>query len=95
MSMKLYVGNLSFDTTSEDLKELFAKSGAVTSADIVTDRATGNSRGFGFVEMSDRSEAVRAIREINGTELHGRDLTVNEARAKERSTGGGMSRNRY
>jgi len=83
MSMKIYVGNLAFDTTGDDLNTLFSQSGAVTSASIVTDRDTGRSRGFGFVEMSDRAEGARAIRELNGTDLHGRDLTVNEARPKE------------
>ena len=97
MSIKLYVGNLSFDTTGADLTELFSKSGAVVSASIITDRDTGNSRGFGFVEMADRAEGTQAIRELNGTDFHGRDLTVNEAREREPRTGGfgGGGRGRY
>ena len=95
MSIKLYVGNLAFDTTSADLSELFSESGAVTSASIVTDRETGRSRGFGFVEMSDRAEGMAAISELNGTDFHGRDLTVNEARPKEQRPARDFSRSRY
>lgn len=89
MSMKLYVGNLSFDTTSEDLAELFASSGTVESSAVVTDRDTGRSRGFGFVEMANRSEGEDAIEAFNGTEVDGRSLTVNEARPREERSGGG------
>ena len=90
MGKKLFVGNLSYDTTSEDLKELFAQAGTCESASVITDRATGRSRGFGFVEMSSDSEAERAMSELNGHELQGRKLTVSEAR--ERSGGGGPRR---
>ena len=86
MGKKLYVGNLSFDTTTSDLEALFAPLGTCESATIITDRDTGRSRGFGFVEMSSTSEAQTAIEELNGRELQGRTLTVNEAR--ERSGGG-------
>ncbi len=81
MSKKLYVGNLSFDTSSDDLHEAFAAHGTVKSADVVTDRDTGKSRGFGFVEMSHGAEA--AIKALDGAELQGRTLTVNEARPRE------------
>ena len=84
--MKMYVGNLSFKTTEDDLRELFSQHGEVTSASIVMDRDTGRSRGFGFVEMSDDSAANAAITALNGQPYQGRDLTVNEARPK---TGGG------
>jgi len=87
MGKKLYVGNLSFETTSADLEAFFSPVGTCESATIITDRDTGRSRGFGFVEMSSSSEAQAAIAELNGRELQGRALTVNEAR--ERSGGGG------
>jgi RNA recognition motif-containing protein len=87
MGKKLFVGNLSYDTTGEDLKELFSQAGTCESASVITDRATGRSRGFGFVEMSTPSEAERATNELNGHELQGRRLTVSEAR--ERTGGGG------
>jgi|SRR5215470_11972073 len=87
--MKLYVGNLSFSTTDSDLNNVFAKVGTVESARIVTDRDTGRSRGFGFVEMSSRSEGEAAITQLNGMEVDGRALKVNEAKPQEaRSTGG-------
>jgi RNA recognition motif-containing protein len=89
MSMKLYVGNLSFDTTGEDLAELFSQAGTVESASVVSDRDTGRSRGFGFVEMASKEEGEAAIAQFNGAEVHGRSLTVNEARPKERSGGFG------
>ena len=79
MSKKLYVGNLSFQTTEDDLTGLFAQAGEVESVRIITDRDTGRSRGFGFVEMGD-DNAEKAIAQFNGTELNGRALTVNEAR---------------
>jgi RNA recognition motif-containing protein len=90
MSKKLYVGNLSFGTTSEDLNALFAAYGPVTSVQIVTDRETGRSRGFAFVELG--SGAEEAIRALNMAEFQGRNLTVNEAKPREdrpRSGGGG------
>ena len=88
--MKLFVGNFAFNTTEDDLRELFQAYGNVESVAVVTDRDTGRSRGFGFVEMSANAEADRAIAELNGRELDGRALNVNEARPKtERSGGGG------
>ena len=86
--MKLYVGNLSFDTTEERLQSLFQEHGAVTSAAIVTDRDTGRPRGFGFVEMDD-SAAKAAMSVLNGKEIDGRELTVNEAKPRAQSAGGG------
>src|SRR5213079_2290550 len=88
MSKKLYVGNLSFQTTDQELADAFGQFGTVTSAQVVTDRDTGRSRGFGFVEMSDGAEA--AIQAMNGAQLSGRTLTVNEAKPREdRPRGGG------
>lgn len=89
MSMKLYVGNLAFQTSSEDLREMFAKAGTVESATVVEDRETGRSRGFGFVEMSTNDEGNAAIAQFNGSELNGRALKVNEARPREDRGGGG------
>jgi RNA recognition motif-containing protein len=89
MSMKLYVGNLSFQTSKEDLQELFAQAGTVESASVVEDRDTGRSRGFGFVEMSSKEEGEAAIAQFNGKEVNGRSLTVNEARPRENRGGGG------
>lgn len=89
MSMKLYVGNLAFQTTSEDLQNLFSQSGTVQSANIIEDRETGRSRGFGFVEMSSKEEGEAVIAEFNGKEVNGRSLTVNEARQREERGGGG------
>jgi RNA recognition motif-containing protein len=85
MGKKLFVGNLSFSTTNEDLEALFSQVGTCESATIITDRDTGRSRGFGFVEMSAQSEAEQAIAEFNGKELQGRALTVNEARERTQS----------
>ena len=90
--MKLYVGNLSFDTTNSDLEEMFGELGTVESANIVEDRETGRSRGFGFVEMSSKEEGENAIEKFNGTEMNGRNLTVNEAKPRENRTGGGGGR---
>jgi len=93
MAMKLYVGNLSFQTTSEDLQQLFSQAGTVESASVVEDRDTGRSRGFGFVEMATKEDGEKAIEQFNGTDLAGRNLTVNEARPREdrggRGGGGG------
>ncbi|HEX6174359.1 MAG TPA: RNA-binding protein [Candidatus Binatia bacterium] len=83
MSTKLYVGNLAFQTTSEDLQQLFAQAGTVQSANVVEDRETGRSRGFGFVEMATNAEAVAAIDQFNGKEMAGRALKVNEAKPRE------------
>jgi RNA recognition motif-containing protein len=88
MSMKLYVGNLSFQTTSEELENLFAQAGTVQSANIIEDRETGRSRGFGFVEMSSKEEGNEAIGQFNGREINGRSLNVNEARQREERSGG-------
>ena len=86
--MKIYVGNLSFNTTESELAAAFEAHGAVQSANVVMDRETGRSRGFGFVEMSD-DDARAAIAELNGKDLDGRSLTVNEARPREDRGGGG------
>src|SRR5919204_5583096 len=89
MSMKLYVGNLAFQTSSNELQELFSQAGTVESANVVEDRDTGRSRGFGFVEMSSKEEGEAAIAQFNGKELGGRALTVNEARPRENRGGRG------
>src|SRR5687768_14934166 len=90
MSNKLYVGNLSFRVTSEDLQEYFGAAGSVESANVVFDRETGRSRGFGFVEMASEDDANNAIAQFNGTEYDGRNIVVNEARPREdRGFGGG------
>ena len=87
MSKNLYVGNLSYTVTSDDLQNAFGQYGTVTSAQVVMDRDTGRSRGFGFVEMSDGADA--AIDALNGTDLKGRNISVNEARPREERRGGG------
>ena len=87
--MNIYVGNLSFETTERELESAFASYGAVTSARIATDRDTGRNRGFGFVEMANQAEAQAAIAGLNGSDLQGRSLTVNEARPREAGGGGG------
>ena len=89
MGRKIFVGNLSFDTTTADLEALFAQVGTCESAAVITDRATGRSRGFGFVEMSSPSEAQKAIGDLNGHQLHGRTLNVSEARDRPAGGGGG------
>src|SRR6266571_1814654 len=96
MGKKLYVGNLSYNVTSSDLEQLFGQHGQVTSAQVINDRDTGRSKGFGFVEMSSDEEAAAAIAAVNGQQHDGRALTVNEARPKEeRSGGGGGGRGGY
>src|SRR5499427_2148918 len=95
MATKLYVGNLSFQTTSDELRDHFAQAGSVESASVVEDRMTGRSRGFGFVEMATPEEATAAIEQLNGKEFGGRNLTVNEARPRtDRGSGGGYGGNR-
>jgi cold-inducible RNA-binding protein len=97
-TMKLYVGNLSFSTTDPDLKDLFGQHGTVTDVHLVTDRVTGRSRGFAFVTMSSGAEGKAAIGALEGKELDGRNLTVNEARPKEEGGKGGkrsFSRSRW
>ena len=89
MSSKLYVGNLAFQTTSQELQELFAQAGTVESASVVEDRMTGRSRGFAFVEMATQEEANAAIEQLNGKEVGGRALKVNEAKPRENRGGGG------
>ena len=89
MSTKLYVGNLSFNTSNQDLNELFGTVGTVESTNIIEDRETGRSRGFGFVEMSSTEEGKLAIEQLNGKGVDGRELKVNEAKPQERNGGGG------
>ena len=102
--MNIYISNLNFSTKSESLQDLFAEYGEVTSTNIVTDRETGRSRGFGFVEMSNDSEGQKAIDELNDTNFEGKTITVNVARPKEdrggrnrgfNRGGSGYNRNRY
>src|SRR6266567_1662433 len=104
MSAKLFVGNLSFNTTENDLQDAFAAHGTVVEANLMMDRMTGKPRGFGFITMSTPEEAQKAIESLNGTELDGRALTVNIARPREERSGGasrgprrefGGGRNRY
>jgi len=102
MSTKLFVGNLSFETTENDLQDAFAAFGTVAETNLMMDRTTGRSRGFGFVTMSTPEEAQKAIESLNGKELRGRTLTVNIARPREERPGGGErrqfgggNRNRY
>jgi len=87
--MKLYVGNLNYGTTDESLAELFAPCGEVVSAKVIMDRDTGRSKGFGFVEMAVKNEAIKAISKLNGQEVGGREIKVNEAQQKPQGGGGG------
>jgi RNA recognition motif-containing protein len=89
MATKLYVGNLSFDTTENDLQDLFSEAGTVREAVLIQDKMTGKSRGFAFVTMSTDEEAQNATQRLNGKALHGRNLTVNEARPREAFAGAG------
>ena len=96
MSSKLFVGNLSFNTTENDLQDTFAAHGTVVEANLMMDRESGRPRGFAFVTMGSPEEAQQAIQALNGASLDGRDLTVNEARPKtERSSSGGQGRRDY
>ena len=99
MSKKIYVGNLSFQTTESDITQAFSSFGPVESATIITDRDTGRSKGFGFVEMAEQADADKAINALNGTDLGGRNLTVNEARPMVKRDsgpfGGNGRRDRY
>lgn len=92
MGKKLYCGNLSYNVSSADLEQMFSEFGSVKSADVIMDRDTGRSKGFGFVEMNSDQEAQAAIDAINGREHDGRTLTVNEARPREERSGGGGGR---
>ena len=92
--MKLYVGNLSFNTSNQDLNDLFGAVGTVVSSNIIEDRETGRSRGFGFVEMSSKSEGETAIAQFDGKEVDGRTLKVNEAKPQDKRGGGGGGFNR-
>src|SRR5579863_4026319 len=89
MPAKLYVGNLAFSVTNEDLEALFGQVGKVDNVAVITDKFSGQSRGFGFVQMADSNEAARAIEELNGAELKGRAIKVNEAREQGPRPGGG------
>jgi cold-inducible RNA-binding protein len=91
MSVKLYVGNLAFETSSNDLQTLFAQAGTVESVSLIEDRETGRSRGFGFVEMATKEQGAAAVEQFNGKELSGRALKVNEAKPRENRYGGGSS----
>jgi len=96
LAKKLYVGGLAYSTTEDTLQNLFTQAGEVSSVRIITDRDTGQGKGFGFVEMSNDSEASRAINLLNGTDLDGRNITVNEARDRpQRDNSGGNRYNRY
>jgi len=89
MNTKIFVGNLSFNTTENDLQDAFAAHGTVVEANLMTDRATGRPRGFAFITMASPEEAQKAIQALNGAQLDGRALTVNEARPREERSGGG------
>jgi RNA recognition motif-containing protein len=89
MAKRLFVGGLSYETTSDELKELFSKIGEVTAADVITDKFTGQGKGFAFVEFADDANADKAIKELDGTEYNGRKIVVNEARPREERSSGG------
>ena len=89
MGRKLYVGNLPYSASEQSLQDAFSACGTVESANVITDRDTGQSKGFGFVEMSSDSEAQKAIQELNGSSLDGREIAVNEARPQQKRSGGG------
>ncbi len=95
MAKKLFVGNLPYSATEDQLKEMFGAVGTVDSAKIITDRFSGRSRGFGFVEMSNDDEADKAVSDLNGKEMDGRALVVNEARPMGERRGGGFDRGGY
>lgn len=95
MAVKLFIGNLSFKATEDNLQELFSQAGNVVSTRVITDRETGRSRGFGFVEMETKEEADRAIEMFNNYSLVGRDIAVNEARPREEGAGAGGGRGGY
>src|ERR1017187_3800642 len=95
MSNKLFVGNLSFDTTENDLQDAFGAHGTVTETNLLMDRETGRPRGFGFITMSSAEEAQKAIAALNGKEIGGRALTVNVAKPREERAGGGGGRREY
>jgi RNA recognition motif-containing protein len=93
MPSKLYVGNLAYSVTNQDLEEVFSQHGAVQSVAVITDKFSGQSKGFGFVEMSNAEEAQKAIQSLNETELKGRNIRVSEAKPREGGFGGGGNRN--
>jgi RNA recognition motif-containing protein len=95
MSMNIYVGNLSFDTVEDDLRELFAAFGAVESVKIISDQFTGRSRGFGFIEMATREEGMKAIQELDSKDLGGRPLKINEAKPKRQTHDRGSRESRW
>jgi len=95
MAKKLYVGNLGYETTEATLSELFGAIGEVLSVNLITDRVSGRSRGFAFVEMAEQTAAQEAINQLDGREVDGRSLKVNEARPKRDNRGGGRSRDRW
>ena len=95
MGRKLYVGNLPYSATQDSLQDKFSQCGTVESATVITDRDTGQSKGFGFVEMSSDSEAQKAIQDLNGTEIDGREIKVNEAKPKAPRGGGGGGGGRW
>jgi cold-inducible RNA-binding protein len=94
MPSKLYVGNLAYSVSNDDLQELFAQVGQVQSATVITDKFSGQSKGFGFVEMTTAEEVANAIRQFNDSELKGRNIKVNEAKPRESNFGGGGNRDR-
>jgi RNA recognition motif-containing protein len=93
--VNIYIGNLSFDTTEEEIRQAFESYGKVTSVNIITDKFSGKSRGFGFVEMPTKSEAEAAMAGLNGQDLHGQELNVNEARPRTDRNSGGRGERRY